>query len=54
MQTNKLQSLDTSDLKNIDGGIIPIVVFGITISAKCVTGLFCTGAAIGTLAAAVN
>ena len=47
MQTNKLQSLDTSDLKNIDGGIVPIVIGGLYLSGKALLAIgLVTGAAV--------
>lgn len=36
----KLESLNQKQLKTINGGFVPVVIFGVTYSAKAVAGYF--------------
>jgi len=53
-----VQELDSREMGEVDGGFIPIVVLGISFSAKAVAGwvggCFLAGVAIGASVAAVE
>ena len=46
--------LNAQEVQETEGGFIPLVIFGIKISASCVTGLFCTGVGVGAAVAATQ
>ena len=49
-----VQGMSTQEMKQTDGGFIPLVIFGIAFSAKAVAGM-CFGAlAVGVGASAAN